>query len=188
MAWLLASGGGKPASAEEFVFGEARTEWRWLTEETRSAIALHSPKAASWKAMRVHSTGTLVGDLEALEDYQVRVRGLEEGLAWHFLIGNGQGLSLGEIFIGPRWKKQLASGSAGAAEAISICLVGDFNRTTVPRSQLEALDELLEFLRARLGVIPVDIHLEGGRRPSPGERFPAAALRAAYGTPSKGSP
>ena len=82
---------------------------------------------------------------------------MQNGLAYHFVIGNGSSSGNGEIEVGPRWTKQLNGGHVASDYlnniAIGICLVGDLNRDQPTKAQLGALDELITYLRDRVGKI-----------------------------------
>ena len=82
---------------------------------------------------------------------------MQNGLAYHFVIGNGSSSGNGEVEIGNRWVRQINGGHVHSDYlnniALGICLVGDFNRTLPTRQQLEALEELIRYLRIRVGKI-----------------------------------
>ena len=72
---------------------------------------------------------------------------MENGMAYHFVIGNGTDTGDGEIEVGDRWVKQLQGGhvkdDAINDIAIGICLVGDFTRTDPTPKQIDALVDLV---------------------------------------------
>lgn len=73
----------------------------------------------------------------------------------HFLIGNGNGSSDGEIQVGRRWIEQLPAQPVRAIvpeQCISICLVGDFDRVAPSRMQIKRLGELIKALRQQYGI------------------------------------
>ena len=85
-------------------------------------------------------------------------------MAYHFVIGNKSESQDGQIHVGRRWKTQaiadLPSSEKGADQfgVIEVALVGDFESRGPTPSQLEALDELLDYLRMKTGVLRVDVH------------------------------
>ena len=108
---------------------------------------------------------------------------MPNGLAYQFVIGNGNGSGDGKIEIGPRWTYQLSGGHCASDYlnniAIGICLVGDFNRDVPTKAQLASLEELIKYLRKRVGRVDrqlavVKAHREINPRPTdcPGRRFP----------------
>ena len=113
---------------------------------------------------------------------------MENGLAYHFVIGNGHGSGDGEIEIGPRWVKQLQGGHLHSDElnmiALGVCFVGDFNTTRPTKRQIAAAIELVTYLRQRCG--PPEMifkgHKEINPRPTecPGKYFPLAAFHKLF--------
>ena len=80
---------------------------------------------------------------------------MRNGLAYHFVIGNGTSSRDGQIEIGDRWRRQINGGHVHSDYmnniGLGICLVGDFNRDQPTRAQLEACEELIRYLRERCG-------------------------------------
>jgi len=116
---------------------------------------------------------------------------MQNGLAYHFVIGNGTSSGDGEIEIGPRWTRQINGGHVASDYlnniGIGICFVGDFNRDLPTRAQLGALEELVAYLRKRVGrskgrVVIVKAHREINPRPTdcPGDRFPYRWLHRTF--------
>src|SRR6202022_4080184 len=90
-----------------------------------------------------------------------------------------------------RWVKQMAGGHVHSNYlnyiGIGICLVGDFNRDLPTHAQFEALDELIRYLRQRVGKVDgrysiVLGHKEINPRPTecPGNRFPLHWLHRTF--------
>ena len=113
------------------------------------------------------------------------------GLAYHFVIGNGTSTGDGEIEVGNRWKRQINGGHVHSDYlnniALGICLVGDYNRDVPTRAQYAALDELITYLRKRVGRVDrrlsiVKAHKEINPVPTdcPGNRFSYAWLHRKF--------
>jgi LysM repeat protein len=142
-----------------------------------------------WKYVVIHHSGTSTGNAQIFEYYHRRVRGMENGMAYHFVIGNGADSQDGKIEVGLRWKKQLQGGHLRSEEqnevAIGICLVGDFNRSRPTRRQIASLIELTTYLRQRQS--PQDlrfvVHRDINVRPTdcPGKFFPTQAMYHLFG-------
>ncbi|MDR1144649.1 MAG: LysM peptidoglycan-binding domain-containing protein [Verrucomicrobiales bacterium] len=148
-------------------------------------------RAHAWKYIVVHHSGSGSGNARIF-DYYHRSRGMENGLAYHFVIGNGSESGDGEIEVGGRWSRQLPGGhlrSDGQNEvAIGICLVGNFDRERPTRKQIAALIELVNYLgqRATAADYPRPrfvLHRDINIRPTdcPGRNFPAAAMYQMFG-------
>jgi N-acetyl-anhydromuramyl-L-alanine amidase AmpD len=129
--------------------------YRYLTSATIDAIRRAPVQRARWKFIIVHNSGTRQGNARVFDYYHRRVRRMRNGLAYHFVIGNGTSTRNGQIEIGDRWRRQINGGHVHSDYlnniALGICLVGDFNRDQPTRAQLEACEELIRYLRERCG-------------------------------------
>lgn len=167
--------------------------WRYLTPAVRKAIDQARVKKGRWKYIIVHNSGTRQGNARIFENYHRRVRKMQNGLAYHFVIGNGTSSGDGQIEIGPRWTNQINGGHVASDYlnniAIGICLVGDLNRDQPTKAELAALDELISYLRGRVGKIKgkpaiVVPHKKINPKPTdcPGDRFPYGWLKGKFGS------
>jgi N-acetyl-anhydromuramyl-L-alanine amidase AmpD len=120
-----------------------------LNSEVRRQLDAVTAKQ-SWKHIVIHHSGTSTGTAKAIDRFHREERRMENGLAYHFLIGNGRGMGNGEIFVGERWKKQLPGGHLASEtlnqSSIGICLVGNFDRTKPTKEQVESLNALIKKL------------------------------------------
>ena len=171
--------------------GEHRGRWQYLTAPVRKAIDDARVARNRWKYIVVHNSGTRQGNARIFDYYHRHVRKMPNGLAYHFVIGNGTSTGNGQIEIGNRWVKQMAGGHVHSDYlnyiGLGICLVGDFNRDLPTHAQLEALDELIRYLRQRVGKVDgrysiVLGHKEINPRPTdcPGNRFPLNWLHRTF--------
>jgi len=103
-----------------------------------------------WKYIVIHHSGSESGSARAFDRYHREERHMENGLAYHFVIGNGNGMADGEIAIGNRWKEQLDGGHLASEslneKSIGICLVGNFDEERPSERQMRALDALINYL------------------------------------------
>jgi LysM repeat protein len=141
-----------------------------------------------WRHVVVHHSAIEDGNA-AVYDAAHRRRGMENGLAYHFVIGNGRDSPEGGIEIGPRWLRQLDGGHVRNpkfnATGIGICLVGNFETRRPSRKQLESLTALIDWLRADapLGARPkFTVHrwVDVNHTVCPGRFFPSMRLRWRY--------
>ena len=174
-----------------WIFKSHRT-YSYLGASTRAAIDRAPVRKGRWKYIVVHNSGTREGNARVFDIYHYRVRHMVNGLAYHFVIGDGHGSGDGQIEIGHRWTAQLNGGHVASDYlndiALGICLVGDFNRDQPTPAQLAALQELVGYLRDRVGKSQghkaiVHAHKEINPRPTdcPGDRFPYGWLHAKFG-------
>jgi hypothetical protein len=149
----------KPAPKEEGfwsrLFGGGSANYKYLSPAVRRAIDRASVTRGRWRYIVVHNSGTRQGNARAFEHYHRNVRRMPNGMAYHFVIGNGSSSKRGEIEIGKRWSRQIQGGHVHSDYlnniAIGICLVGDFNNDSPRKEQLEALEEIIKYLRRRVG-------------------------------------
>ena len=165
--------------------------YRYLSRGVRDAIDRAPVKRGRWQYVIVHNSGTRQGNARIFANYHRNVRKMKNGLAYHFVIGNGTSSGDGEIEIGPRWTGQINGGHVASDYlnniGIGICFVGDFNRDVPTRAQLAALEELITYLRKRVGrskgrVLVVKAHREINPKPTdcPGNRFPYRWLHRTF--------
>jgi hypothetical protein len=175
-----------------WLFGSRRT-YSYLNASTRAAIDRAPVRKGRWKYVIVHNSGTREGNARVFDIYHLRVRHMQNGLAYHFVIGDGHGSGDGQIEIGHRWTAQINGGHVASDYlndiSLGICLVGDFNRDIPTKAQIGALDELVSYLRSRVGKTQgrqaiVHAHKEINPRPTdcPGNRFPYGWLHAKFGS------
>jgi hypothetical protein len=156
--------------------------YRYLTPEVRRAIDRARVRTGRWRYIVVHNSATNQGNAKIFDRYHRNVRKMPNGLAYHFVIGNGNASGDGEIEIGQRWTRQINGGHVASDYlnniALGICLVGDFDRRVPTRAQLGALQELTDYLRKRVGrskgkLAAVRGHKQINPRPTtcPGKRF-----------------
>lgn len=141
-----------------------------------------------WRYIVGHHSATKYGNAE-IYDKNHRRRGMSNGLAYHFVIGNGIDSGDGEIEVGPRWKRQLEGGHVRKREVnlhgIGICLVGNFEETHPTRKQLAAFRNLVDFIGGDVlrNKYTFAVHKEIDRNHTvcPGRNFPVRAMHARYG-------
>src|SRR5438093_2003976 len=137
-----------------------------------------------WKYIVIHHSASPSASVKGMDYYHRVERHMENGLAYHFVIGNGHSMKDGEIAIGRRWSAQLDGGHLASEAlnrtAIGICLVGNFDAERPTRRQMESLRSLVEFLLARchLGADAVRTHQQINPiyTRCPGHNFPAKSF------------
>lgn len=131
-----------------------------------------------WKAIVIHHSGTPSGTPETLA-------ARTGGSNFHFVIGNGNGMDDGGLYVDHRWLLQEATHHAKGPDAgwydqnaISICVVGDGEHGEFSRQQLDRLVELVHALSQRLDIRVENVLLHSDISPdrNPGKFFPGAEL------------
>lgn len=144
---------------------------------------------ARWRHIVIHHSGIEDGNASAYHQGHLR-RGMEHGLAYHFVIGNGRDSGDGQIEVGPRWLKQLHGGhvrqQAVNEHGIGICLVGNFEKRRPSARQFQAFTDLVDYLRqgrvARTCKLTVHRWVDRNHTICPGRYFPYVELRRRYPT------
>ena len=135
------------------------TGYRYLTASVRAEIdrAPADRRNPPWQFIVVHNSGTRQGNARVFDYYHRHVRHMPNGLAYHFVIGNGTSTGNGQIEVGDRWRRQINGGHVHSDNlnniALGICLVGDFNRSQPSPAQLQSCEELIRYLRQRCGKV-----------------------------------
>jgi len=137
-----------------------------------------------WRYVVVHHSGVDRGDLKSIDRYHKEERHMEHGLAYHFLIGNGNGMRDGEIAVGDRWREQRDGGhlhsEAQNRIALGICLIGNFDEDKPTPRQMQSLTALTEALlkRCKLSTSAVKTHQQINvvKTRCPGKNFPTRSF------------
>ncbi len=138
-------------------------------------------KPCHWRYIVIHHSATSKGNAEIMDRYHSIRRHMENGLAYHFVIGNGtSGCADGEVEESHRWRAQLPGGHSKQPwlneGGIGICLVGNFNRQALSRKQMDSLVNLVNKLRTNydipLSCIKGHGNFNGEHTMCPGYNFP----------------
>jgi LysM repeat protein len=156
-----------------------------LPPDVRRALDGIRVTPGKWRYIVIHHSATKNGSAKSMDLYHRQRRHMENGLAYHFVIGNGRGMRDGEIAIGNRWKRQIKGGHLASTalneKSIGICLVGNFDTSPPTSQQMRNLYALVEYLEGRARIAPssVKLHREINTKPTrcPGRHFPSQALR-----------
>ncbi|MBI5779383.1 MAG: N-acetylmuramoyl-L-alanine amidase [Planctomycetes bacterium] len=148
-------------------------------------LAINYPPATQWKYIVIHNSGTRQGNAKMFDTYHRNEKGMKDGLAYHFVIGNGKKSKDGGIEVGKRWDRQIAGAhcydSRMNCESVGICLVGDFNESKPTARQMESLLKLIADLQTQYRIPKANIllHKEVDKRQTdcPGRKFPANKIR-----------
>lgn len=140
-----------------------------------------------WRYIVAHHSAIEQGNAEIYGKAHRR-RGMEHGLAYHFVIGNGIDSGDGEIEIGPRWTHQLRGGHVRNTNVndtgIGICLVGNLENHPPTAKQLASFVQLVDFLRdgqvARKCEFTVHRWVDRNHTVCPGRHFPYESMRNRY--------
>lgn len=158
-------------------------------EQVRQTCESMETPFRSWRMIVGHHSAIEHGNAKIYHRAHLR-RGMKNGLAYHFVIGNGIDSGDGEIEVGPRWMQQLPGGHVRSvsvnATAIGICCVGNFEKTRPSPKQMSSFSWLCEYLQEIRGSIRLDLNVhrevDPGHTVCPGRNFPIDSLRRALRT------
>lgn len=149
-----------------------------------------------WKVIVVHHSDSAKATPQSMDRYHRQQRHWENGLGYHFVIGNGVNYPDGAVFVGDRWRRQIPGAHCASndgryfgvwrpdgffnEQGVGICLIGDFQVSQPTAKQLASLKELLRFLTRQCNIRPEHIYGHGEvthKTACPGERLNMAAIR-----------
>lgn len=156
-----------------------------LPTSVQAAIDKARVERSRWKHIVIHHSATNVGSGKGIDRYHREDRGMENGLAYHFVIGNGNGMGDGEIFVGQRWAKQIDGGHLVSSDlnhnSIGICLIGDFEKRPPSSRQLDRLEALIRALLKKTGLsdqaVTTHTLIHPGHTRCPGRHFPTEKFK-----------
>lgn len=135
-----------------------------------------------WRYITIHHSATSGGNAACFDkNHRSRKMG---GLFYHFVIGNGTLSADGEIEVGWRWREQK---EVNRPHDIQVCLVGNFNNTSVGDKQMESLVNLIYVLQKQqdipLSNIRMHKDIPGKNTECPGNKFPMRRILTELKTP-----
>ena len=138
--------------------------------------SIQKESLSQWKTIVIQQLGQPSGTQERVHREHKQL-GLD-GLGYHFLIGNGNGLGDGFIHVGYRWIEQSPAAKPFNAsemdhQTISICLVGSGDRRPFTAMQLRHVIRLVQRLQVELGIPESNVSLG-----STGQFFAEAQFRS----------
>lgn len=159
-----------------------------LPSVLRSKLDRIRVRPRRWQYIVIHHSGANKGTVKGMDRYHRVERGMENGIAYHFVIGNGQGIPDGKIEMTHRWRRQLNGGHVASSKlnstAVGICLVGNFEKSKPTRRQIESLQSLCTYLtrKCSLSRTRIQTHRQINPRPTkcPGKHFPMDRFKAAF--------
>jgi len=141
-----------------------------------------------WKYIVVHHSAGSRGDIPFLRRVHRERQANDpiDAIPYHYVIGNGNGLGLGEVATGWREEYHLWGAHVSARNpdrnlrGIGICLIGNFEADFVPKEQYLALLRLTRQLMDNYGISPRNVcghgQVPGETTKCPGRNFPHDAF------------
>ncbi len=156
-----------------------------LVAKIKSLLSINAPEVLHWRYIVIHHSATPNGNARGFDYFHRYRRHMEHGLAYHFVIDNGNGGGNGIVEVGRRWKEQWPGGHTANRLmneiGIGICLVGNFEKSQPSKQQMESLVVLSKLLQEICGIPDrnVILHRHVAQRGTlcPGRRFPWERLK-----------
>lgn len=154
-----------------------------------AASALYWPRR--WNYIVIHHSAGNFGTIPFLQQvHRDRQAGDPiDAIPYHYVIGNGNGLAMGEVASDWRQENDIWGTHLSANNkkrnflGLGICMIGNFEQRTVPEQQLQSLITLTRSLMNRydIPVRNVDFHgaISGESSKCPGKHFPRDRFRSA---------
>lgn len=137
-----------------------------------------TPRPNRWSAIYIHHSRTTAGSAQD-------VSRTPDGCGDHFVVGNGHGAVDGEIQMTQRWNLQEPAdpwpGQASMEPTcISICVVGDFDRSAPSPTQLKRLEQLVQTLQEQFRIPSTHVWVPDypGSPAGVGRYFPGGAFQS----------
>jgi len=161
-----------------------------LTAAGGSAAAM-----TRWNGIVVHHSAGNYGTLDLLRRVhrQRQARDPIDMIPYHFVIGNGNGIPMGQVEPTRRWTYKLwgahlsSRNTARNVMSIGVCLIGNFENGPPPQGQFRSLVRHCKTLMGQYNIAAsaVTVHgrVPGERTLCPGRHFPYDRLMAELEAP-----
>lgn len=109
-----------------------------------------------WKYIVIHHSATEAGSVRAFHKFHTQ-QGYG-GIAYHFVIGNGNGIKDGEVKETFRWEQKISGTHVSVNSwdhnvfGIGVCLVGNLEKKPPTKAQMVALKKLTTRLKTTYGI------------------------------------
>ena len=109
-----------------------------------------------WKYIVIHHSATGAGSVKAFHKFHTQ-QGYG-GVAYHFVIGNGNGMKDGEVKETFRWEQKMSGAHVSVNSwnhnifGIGVALVGNFENSSPTKAQMAALKKLIFRLKKAYGI------------------------------------
>jgi len=137
-----------------------------------------------WKYIVIHHSAGNYGNIEFLQKIHRQRQSKDpiDAIPYHYVIGNGNGLKMGEV--ANDWRKENNIWGAHVSgrnsdrnfRGLGICLIGNFEENEVPEAQYQSLVKLTKQLMAKHNILAENLSghglTPGETTLCPGKHFP----------------
>ncbi len=167
-----------------------RSLLRWGASSVFLAAIGGSYWSSRWKYIVIHHSAGNYGNIKFLQEVHRQRQSADpiDAIPYHFIVGNGNGMQMGEIASDWRqhynlWGAHIsAHNSDRNYRGLGICLIGNLEKNALPEAQYHALvklvNQLVEQYSIKLKNITGHGNTNGESTLCPGQYFPMQRLLA----------
>ena len=144
-------------------------------------------ESRDWNYIVLHHTASESGSVDSIHEEHLKRKDKNGkhwlGIGYHFVVGNGKGMTDGEIEPTFRWRQQMQGAHAGVADfnqhGIGIVLIGNFEKEPPTAAQTASIKRLVGILKREYGIVESKIVGHGDVKATecPGKHFPMSEVR-----------
>jgi N-acetylmuramoyl-L-alanine amidase len=137
-----------------------------------------------WKHIVIHHSAGNFGNIEFLQKVHRERQSNDpiDAIPYHYIIGNGNGLGLGEVDFDWRRENNIWGSHVSLSNpdknfrGIGICLIGNYEKNNIPKVQYNSLVSLTKELMLQYSIESKNVfghgHINGESTKCPGKNFP----------------
>lgn len=137
-----------------------------------------------WRYIVIHHSAGSYGSVEFIQKVHRERQAKDpiDAIPYHYLVGNGNGLGMGEIASDYRQTLNVWGAHVSGANpdlnfrGIGICLIGNFEKREVPDKQYDSAVQLTKQLMEKYDISAANVnghgYFSGERTKCPGKNFP----------------
>jgi N-acetyl-anhydromuramyl-L-alanine amidase AmpD len=137
-----------------------------------------------WNYIVIHHSAGNYGNIEFLQKVHRERQKNDpiDAIPYHYVIGNGNGLALGEVASDWRQENDIWGAHVSGRNSdrnfrgIGICLIGNYEKNSVPKEQYNSLVSLTKKLMSKYSIAAQNVtghgYISGENTKCPGKNFP----------------
>ncbi|WP_444998425.1 peptidoglycan recognition protein family protein [Aliikangiella sp. IMCC44359] len=142
-----------------------------------------------WQYIVIHHSAGNFGNIDFLQKVHRQRQSDDpiDAIPYHFIIGNGNGMKVGEVATDWRGENNLWGAHVSGRNSkrnflgLGICLIGDYENNQVPELQYQSLLKLVSSLMERFNIAVDNVsghgHIKNEFTLCPGKNFPMDRLK-----------
>lgn len=140
-----------------------------------------------WKYIVIHHSGGSFGNHNFLKKVHRQRFPKSSYMAYHFVVGNGNGMKAGQVAYGRRWREKRWGAHVSIRnrrlnyDGIGICMIGNFEKEKMNKEQYKSMVNLVKYLKEMYKIPEENILFHGKIKNEqtlcPGKYFPFDKLK-----------